>query len=218
MCFSATSSFVVASALTLTSVISLKNVTRSTLIPLTLVPLGFALQQAAEGVVWLTLDQPTSTLHKLAMYIYLSFVFIVWPLWLPWAVKLYERNTCKKMLLTLCQLLGLLFAVTAAFLLWASPVSVSSDIGNLGYYFKHSFFGEHSGLAWYLIPTVLPFLLVTNRILGTVIGSFAVISLSATYLVLPAGLISVWCFFAALISGCVLGLVWSEKGNATNIR
>lgn len=211
MCFSATSSFLIATSLLVSSVIALQKATDKRMIPLCLIPFGFALQQAAEGIVWLTIDKPDSWQHQFGMYTFLSCAFIVWPLWMPFAVKLYEQNYTKKILLTLCQLIGLLFAITAAFFLAICAPTVSVETGNIAYQFQHTFFGERSGLAWYIIPTLLPFLLECNRIIGNLFVTFAVISLTATYLVLPAALISVWCFMAAVISLMVIGLLYQDR-------
>ncbi len=213
MCISATSSFVVASLLSVAGVAAYTHASKSKQIPLTLIPFGFALQQAAEGVVWLTLDQPETKMHMIAMYIYLSFAFVIWPLWMPFAVRVYEDNHTRKMLLSLCQLLGLLFAITAAFLLWATPVSVSVSEGHLAYHIKNKFFGPDSSIAWYLIPVVLPFFLSANPIFNMAVSTLAIISLAATYLITPSALISMWCFIAAVISLSVLGVVWRDNAS-----
>ncbi|MGE0010346.1 MAG: DUF6629 family protein [Candidatus Babeliales bacterium] len=211
MCFSATSSFIMAGSLFFTTVLALHKAQHKKLIPLCLMPLGFAIQQAAEGVVWLTITTPNNMLHRVSIYTFLSFAFIIWPLWIPFAIKVYESHETKKMLLSLCQLLGLLFALTAAFFLFAAKPLVVVEGGNLAYYFPHNFFAGKSSLAWYLIPTVLPFLLIGSRIIGTALGSFALVSLAVTYFVTPAGLISVWCYLAAVMSLMILGLVWQES-------
>lgn len=211
MCISATSSFVVASLLTVAGMAAYSRASKPKQIPLTLIPLGFAVQQAAEGVVWLTLDQPETKLHMIAIYMYLSFAFIIWPLWMPFAVKVYENNHTRKVLLSLCQLLGLLFAITAAFILCVTPVSVSISEGHLAYHIKNKFFGPESSIAWYLIPVLLPFFLSSNRIFSMAVSALATISLAITLLVTPATFISMWCFLAAIISLSILGVVWRDK-------
>ncbi len=211
MCISATSSFVVASLLTVAGITAYTRVSKTKQIPLILIPFGFAVQQAAEGVVWLTINQPDAKLHMIAMYIYLSFAFVIWPLWMPFAIKVYENNHTRKMLLSLCQLLGLLFAITAAFLLWATPAFVSVSEGHLAYHIKNRFFGPESSIAWYLIPVLLPFFLSTNRIFSIAVSTLATISLAITYLFTPSTFISMWCFVAAVISLTVLGVVWKDK-------
>lgn len=211
MCFSATSSFTVAALLTGVGIISYKHVTNPKQIPLSLIPFGFAIQQSAEGIVWLTLDHPETTFHKIGVYTFLSFAFMIWPLWAPFAVKMYETDHARKMLLSLCQLLGLLFAITAGFLLLTTPISVVKSGGHLAYHIKNSFFGEGSSIGWYLIPTVLPFFVASNPILSLALGSLLSISLAVTYLVAASTLISMWCFLAAIISIFILAVVWTDK-------
>ena len=54
MCFSASASFLAASLLLVTGIYALKKVKSKKQIPLALIPLFFAFQQAAEGVIWLS--------------------------------------------------------------------------------------------------------------------------------------------------------------------
>lgn len=210
MCFSATSSFVIAGCLLFTTALALQTANQKKLIPLCLIPLGFAIQQASEGVIWLTLAKPNSLLHLASLYTYLIFAFVIWPLWMPFALKVYESNPTKKMLLTLCQLIGLLFAIAALFFLVVSKPIIDTDSGNLAYKFHNTFFGATTGLLWYAIPVVLPFLLVSNKFIVTFLGKLGIVTLIATYFFAPEGLISVWCYIAATLSILVLGLVWSE--------
>lgn len=213
MCFSATSSFIIAGCLLFTTALALQKARHKKIIPLSLIPFGFAIQQAAEGVIWLTLAKQNSPLHVASLYAYLTFAFVIWPLWMPFAIKVYESNHTKKMLLTLCQLIGLLFAIAALFFLVVSKPIISTDSGNLAYQFHNTFFGATTGLVWYAIPVVIPFLLVTNRFINTFFGQLGIVTLVATYFFAPQGLISVWCYIAATLSIFVLGLVWQESEN-----
>ncbi len=211
MCFSATSSFVVATGLAATGIAALKYAPKKNLIPLALIPLGFAVQQVAEGVVWLTLDQPASLLHRLAIYVFLTVAFVIWPVWAPYAVKMYEPNPTRKKIVSLLQLAGLMFAIFAAFVFATSPVHVSVIKGHLAYYVQHFLFSAESSIAWYFIPTILPFFVASNRIMARIIGVLLLLALVATYFFAPATLASIWCFFAAVISIGVIGLIWSER-------
>lgn len=211
MCFSATSSFVVTAGLTVTGAVALKNVSKKNMIPLALIPLGFALQQTAEGIAWLTLDQQNSFLHKLGMYGFLTFAYVVWPVWIPFSIKVYEHDRTRKMLLSLVQIIGLLFSITAAFIVWTTPASISVISGSLAYNIPHFLFSHASALSWYIIATVLPFFIASNRYILKLLGTMLVLSLAVSYFFSRRTLPSVWCFFAAVISLGVLGIIWSER-------
>src|SRR5437870_4913753 len=104
MCFSAAGSFTLSGVL---AAIGVASVTRSVHSParmLAAVPLLFAAQQAAEGVVWLTTDSAhPSTLganHSLAVYAFLAFALIVWPVWSPLSLRRIERSGPRRSILT----------------------------------------------------------------------------------------------------------------------
>lgn len=208
MCFSATSSFVVASGLAVAGIAALKKVSHAKQIPLALAPLGCAIQQAAEGVVWLTLSQPDSVLHSLGMYIFLFFAYVVWPVWVPFALRQYEQDSLKRTLLALTQIVGVLFGTATAFVLLTSALSVRVVNGHLAYNIPHTYFGGAGSIALYLVPVILPFYIASNRILR-IMGLLLTLALGITYFFAQAALPSVWCFFAAVISVGVLGIVWN---------
>lgn len=124
------------------------------------IPLLFAVQQAAEGFVWLTMDQPDEALlQRLAVNIFLGFALLVWPLWLPLSLRRIEHRPARRQtLLGLC-CAGVMVSIYASVLLlrW-HPIAqtaghsirylYSSGSGDLnpGYY-----------LAAYMIATILPF-------------------------------------------------------------
>jgi hypothetical protein len=61
----------------------------------------FALQQAAEGIVWLTMDASAhATLHHAAVFAFLAFALVIWPTWVPWSLRADERNTARRKWLT----------------------------------------------------------------------------------------------------------------------
>jgi len=64
------------------------------------IPLIFAAQQAMEGVVWLTIDGTAhATVERLAVIAFLAIALIVWPIWLPFSLRLIEHNSRRRMAL-----------------------------------------------------------------------------------------------------------------------
>ena len=62
----------------------------------------------------------------------------------------------------------------------------------------------------YAVPTVVPFFVSTVRMARS-IGVMLVVSLIASVLVQRDALTSVWCFFAAILSGLILVAVTREQ-------
>ena len=92
MCFSAGASFVASGGLAIVGVASLKVAKKEERI-IALIPLAFALQQAIEGVQWLSLQSGCPSLPL--GYGFLFFAFIFWPVYVPLTVYLLDKKKRK---------------------------------------------------------------------------------------------------------------------------
>lgn len=202
MCFSATGSFAVAGLIVATGA---ATITRNVHRPLRLfaaIPMLFALQQAAEGTVWLTLDgTPTGPLHVLAVDTFLGVALAVWPIWLPLSLRMAERAPGRRRLLTALLGLGVLVSLWALHVLsqWQPTATVE------GHSIRYHFAGTSDMrvkallLLAYALPTVGP-LFVSSVRLTRVIGAALLVSMAVTIVIQQDVFTSVWCFFAAMIS------------------
>src|SRR5579884_1476267 len=118
MCFSAAGSFTLSGVL---AAVGVASVTRDVQPPARIfaaVPLLFAAQQAAEGVVWLTIGSAhaarSAGVQPIAVDAFLAFALIVWPVWSPLSLRLIERNAARKKLLAALSALGTGIAIGAA--------------------------------------------------------------------------------------------------------
>jgi hypothetical protein len=212
MCFSATGSFAISGVLT---AVGAASVARNSSRPhrmFAAIPLLFAAQQAAEGTVWLTMDGAHPLVHGLAVNIFLGVALIVWPTWLPFALRLVERNPGRRRALGLLFWIGAVVAVYAAVLLARfRPVAQIA-----GHSIRYDYATSGDGLAGlvyllgYATPTVVPFFVSTVSLART-IGAMLVASLVASALVQRDALTSVWCFFAAVLSALILIAVTREQ-------
>src|SRR5947207_2032011 len=118
MCFSAGASFTAAGALSIISLLSIKQARTKKIIPVALTPLFFGIQQASEGFVWITLNNgdTTSALHLISMYTFLFFAAVFWPTWIPaslyWAEDSYKRKQLLFKLMCCGILVSLVFLWT----------------------------------------------------------------------------------------------------------
>src|SRR5579871_7068847 len=100
MCFSATGSFGVASVIAGIGAVALTQDKPPSHRMLAAVPLLFAAQQVAEGVVWMTIHQPDDAgLQRIAVALFLGFALVGWPIWVPLSLFLAERNRRRKRIL-----------------------------------------------------------------------------------------------------------------------
>jgi hypothetical protein len=177
------------------------------------IPLFFAVQQAAEGVVWLTMNRADETrLQDLAVTAFLGFALVIWPIWLPLSLLQMEWQRFRRRILTVLCLAGVAVSLYASVLLvrWHPFAQVAGHSIRYLYAGDPSTLPPGSYLAAYAIPTVVPFF-ISSAILARVTGLALIVSLIAAAIVERDALTSVWCFFAAVLSGLVLMAVMHEQ-------
>ena len=196
MCFSAPVSFAAAALLGVTSAALLTKVRALTELPLAVVPLLFAAQQAIEGVLWRVVpDGPGHTTALATLFAAIG--LIVWPLLIPVAMALVERQTLRRLAILLLVPAGIGVSVNYAAILLVRPYRAWPLGHTLTYVNNHSISPVMAGL--YILCTCLPPLLSGSRILN-LFGVIVIAGLAITFLAFYESFISVWCFFAALAS------------------
>lgn len=198
MCFSATASFVTAGATALVGTVTLARVRAPHEIPLAATPLLFALQQIAEGLLWLHLPlAPDDAVTARLTLVFLIFAEVFWPAYVPLAVWLVEPSAARRRLMLVCLAVG---TGIGCYLLWwilKLPLGAAIVGGHIVYQ-RDYWQSDLLGLA-YLAATGLPLLLSSQR---TVVALGAIILVGATvaYVFYWEAFVSVWCFFAAAAS------------------
>jgi len=211
MCFSAQSSFIAAGALTMLASITITTTTQPKHKLLALTPLFFGIQQACEGLVWLTAHTTNTMLCAIGMYGFLFFAFIFWPLWIPFMTISIEVVAQRKTLLRVLYLPGLLFALTAFVHLVIYGAVAHTHYHHVIYHIPHNTYLETSGLIIYCLATLAPFF-VSSKPRLWLVGLVITGGLIASYIFYYAFLVSIWCFFAALAS---ILISWIALGNHT---
>lgn len=202
MCFSATGSFAVATVIAGIGAVAIQQKKPPSHRMLAVVPLLFAAQQVAEGVVWMTIGHAgDARLHRIAVDLFLGFALVVWPMWVPISLFIAERNRRRRSALAVLSLVGVAVGVWAAVLLIGGRPTAHVAGHSIAYSYRDR--GPAIVLALYLpgyvLPTIVPFFISTiSR--AKLIGAVLVVSLLATFLIERQALASVWCFFAAILS------------------
>ena len=200
MCFSATASFSAGALLLGIGTLTLKSARRPRELPFAAIPMLFAIQQLVEGVIWLTFRVDAPLLNTVMTYVYSFFSHVLWPVYVPVAVWLMEPPGWHRRALLAFVAAGAGVGAYLLYMLWEYPV-VSRPIGQHVEYVSPHFFAAAT-MTLYLASTTLSPLLSTHRVVK-VFGVLALSSFAAAYYFYATWFISVWCFFAALLSAVV---------------
>jgi hypothetical protein len=206
MCFSATGSFGVAAVIAGIGAVAVTQQKPPLHKMLALVPLLFAAQQVAEGVVWMTIGHPAhASLHRIAVALFLGFALVGWPMWVPISLFVAEGNPRRRRTLAVLSWIGVVVGVYATVLLIRGRPTAHVAGHSIAYSYKDR--APALVLALYLpgyvLPTVVPFFVSTisrAKLMGTIL----VLSLLATFVIERQALTSVWCFFAAILSALIV--------------
>jgi hypothetical protein len=170
-------------------------------------PLLFGIQQILDGIVWLSFGTPP--LHTLTTYAYALFAFVFWPIFTPLAILALETHQWRKGILKALSFVGL--GVGVFFLYFILFGTVTAQIVNhcVAYATPHPYgFGI---LAFYLVATCGSFFVSSRRILN-IFGIILLISFAIAGWFYFEAFTSVWCFFAAILSGIIYWHFQSRPG------
>jgi hypothetical protein len=216
MCFSATASFSAGAVLLGIGALTLKAARRPREWPFAAIPLLFAIQQLIEGVIWLTFRVDAPLLNSVMTHAYSFFSHVLWPVYVPVAVLLMEPAGWHRRALFVFVAAGAAVGAYLMYVLVAFPI-VSRPTGQHIEYVSPHFFAAVT-MTLYLVSTAVSPLLSTHRVVQ-VFGALALLSFGAAYAFYATWFISVWCFFAALLSAVVylhFGLRGAERSRSTD--
>lgn len=197
MCFSAEASFITSAGLAVIGYNIIQKVKRgnSKIIWVAYAPLLFSMQQLCEGFVWMGYQ-------GFPAYCFLFFALIIWPSYLPFAFFELETEQAKKNLLLIAQGIGLVVTATLALLLYTYGFAAQIACHHIAYSINAPFNAllHQWGIACYATAALSPFF-ISSKKNAWKLGILAVFSLIATMFIYFKYFTSVWCFFAAVISG-----------------
>lgn len=197
MCFSATASFVAGGVLTAAGVVTSAKAKTKKELSFAMVPFLFGVQQLAEGFVWVSLSSSAATLNLVATYIFSLFAFVVWPIYVPFAVGLLETVPWRKNAVYVFQAAGLAVGI---YLLYSHTLSfVTSEIVSNHVVYNNTHFYGFTVMLLYFGATIASCLFSSKRIIN-VFGVLAFLSALLAYWFYTSAFVSVWCFFAAILS------------------
>jgi hypothetical protein len=200
MCFSTTASFGASAVLAIAGVAAVKKTQSSSQIVFACIPILFSIQQFTEGFVWIAL---TSNQYRqwqpIPIYAFLIIAQVIWPIWVPLSFFLLEKNIKRKKTLSVFLAIGCLLSLYLSGCLFFCKVSAVINPYHVFYDidFPHKYIPIVA--SFYFLPIIIPpFISSVKR--TTLLGSLIFLSFLITKLFFHDYVISVWCFFAALVS------------------
>jgi Family of unknown function (DUF6629) len=169
-------------------------------------PVGFGIQQLAEGAVWLGLHQEDAHLIRGASAVYLFFGLALWPCWFPLAAAVAEPRRVRARVLFAWAGLATGWFWFTYLPVFAEPGRLAADVAHHSLHYGYSdsvvFADAHRWpvTALYILCTAGPLLVMSRwreMLVPVVVGPVAVLVSAAVY---AHAYTSVWCFFAALLS------------------
>lgn len=201
MCFSASASYTASALLLLCGIIALKRA-HSKQRMFAAIPLLFSIQQFLEGMVWQGLSTNSALLPA---YGFLFFVYVVWPLWIPLSMRQLGIAPGKSNYFWIPIGAGAIIAFTALGYLITQQIGVSIVDTHIYYWSSAPAWLWAIGTIFYLIATVMPFFIVSGYF--WLMGTLLAISYLITFLFFYTTILSVWCFFTAILSVLTIALV-----------
>lgn len=206
MCFSASASFATSALLLPIGAYTLVRAWTGDrrYLMLASMPLLFAIQQAFEGGLWLVLGESTAFGMRPMTLGFLAFAYLLWPFYVPLAASRVESGRLRHQVFSGFTLLGLVFGASLylPLLIWPDWLSVTVV--------KHSILYQpvliYDGIvprdgvrALYAIVVAIPLLFSSLPALRR-FGAAITVSVVLSALLFEYAFVSIWCFFAALLS------------------
>ena len=207
MCFSAGMSFGASAVILITGIITISKARTNPQRIFALIPLFFSIQQFTEGLLWLVLANPEYDNYRpLLTHLYLTFAWIIWPVFIPFSMGLLENKLSRKRLLHLFLGIGVFVSAGFIHIMMSHHAHAVINEYHIDYLFDNTPSYHFIFTILYIVATVVSlFVSSTKRM-----WAFGVINLASylfTKIFFHGHVVSIWCFFGALSSFIVLWII-----------
>jgi hypothetical protein len=197
MCYSAEADLIAGAVIGGAGVDAVRHVTRRREFGLAALPLLFGTHQVIEALTWWGLEgKIPAAVGETAMWVYLVIAFLL-PALAPWAVWSIETDPVRRRRMAPFIWLGAVVAIAGLAQMATGPVWAEVGGRYIAYHLGLDYGGQIGAL--YVAATCLPPLLSGRR----AVVVFGAVNLAAVLLLAwlnGAGLISLWCAWAAVTS------------------
>ena len=197
--FFAVLNFTLSGAIGIIGILTLRKVSTPNEVVFASLPLLFALHQFTQGFVWLGmyhLIEPRALHMAEDIFVFYAQGFLQFLV--PLALWLIEPSVLRR------RAIGILMAAGAALMLYTMwglsihPTSVSIESGTLAYLNPWT---DKLWVALLYVLTTCGSLIISSSIAIQLFGWLNLIGLTLVYLLNPDGFTSLWCLYAASVSG-----------------
>ncbi len=178
--------------------------------PLAAIPIFFGVQQACEGIVWISLRRGDLSMSRAASLAYLFFAVAFWPTWISLAAAVAEPAGLRKKMLSTWAILSLawFWRMYLPLLTDSEGAEVHVVCDSIRYTYADT--EQHAGLRWlrralYMATCCLPFAASSARRVLLVPVALSLAAAVVTVLVFDHAFTSVWCLFSAVLS---ISIAW----------
>jgi hypothetical protein len=215
MCFSAVASFTAGGILSFAGVTTLVTTKEKRFLPFASIPLLFAIQQFSEGFVWLSLqDSEYAHFEYFSVYFFLVFAQVVWPFFVPLSYFIMESDKIKRRILFVFTLVGLIVSCYLGASMYFNLPEASIQDYHIKYNLKFLPYQlNYEGIPYFLATVVAAFFSSIKEL--KYFGIAILGSIIVTEIFYADYLVSVWCFFAAIMSVIIYFIIRSQKKAAS---
>jgi len=215
MCFSAPISFAACTFLLPTGLYCLHLAHRRNprYLALASIPATFAIQQACEGIVWLSIGSGSRTEATLGAFGFLAFAYWFWLFWCPWSVAQVELKPNLQRVCWGLSFVGLVYGGCLYLPLLGQPNWLTVHVVDKSIQYQtrlifDPWVSQQFDRLFYALIVLIPFGLASERTLQ-IFGAAIGLSALASHWLLNEVFVSVWCFFAAILSLFILYICWT---------
>ena len=211
MCFSASASFTAGAVLSVIGVVTIRKAQAPSQRPFAAIPLIFAIQQISEGFLWMALsNRGFEHLQQFTMYTFLFFAQVVWPFWVPFATLKFEERSERRKILIVLTAIGTIVSVYLGYCLVMYNVSATIEGLHISYLQDYPIQLGLTSAVFYLAATLAPAFFSSARYMW-LLGAVIFVSYLITTIFYNDYVVSVWCFFASVISIGVFAVVIGQR-------
>ncbi len=207
MCFSVEASFAGGVIISAVGIGTIRKVHLPSQILFASIPLFFGIQQFTEGILWLTI--PLSDyfmIQRISVCLFLIMAFVIWPVMIPLSVLFMETSKKKKKILFTLLIAGIVVSVYYGLCLLIFSVNPRIEGFHIKYHNDFPKTLTDVATIFYLVATIAP-LFVSSVKKTHLLGILMTLSCLISIIFFTQYLTSVWCFFAALMSGVVFWIL-----------
>lgn len=194
------------------------------LLPAACIPLFFGIQQLAEGNLWASFDDGLRVrlesfanldANTLSAAAFLMFAFLIWPIWIPLAALLPEKDFIRKKVLQTTLIIGVIVGGMAVLSMIGNTVTIKTYDHSIQYFLsKPLLLPLNIFLLFYGISVVAPSFIASTKGFSL----FAITSLTTmliSYYFYFNAFTSTWCFFSAWLSILIVRIIRAGNEEAS---